>query len=64
MNTYILTVDPDPLTSKMLAFLLGDAGYLATTLADPRRVSQCLSEQPVNLILLEATLPHPEWNLR
>ncbi len=58
MDIHILAVDPDPLATKMLAFLLGDSGYRTTTLADPGPVGRFLAEDAVDLILLDATLPH------
>ncbi len=58
MSSHLLLLDPDPLIAKMLAFLLGDAGYQTTTRADPRRVAAFLTENAVDLILLDVLLPY------
>ncbi len=44
--------------AKMLAFLLEEGGYRATTLADPRLVAGFLAEHTIDLVLLDVTLPH------
>ena len=58
MSAHLLLLEPDPLVAKMLRFLLGDSGYRTTTLPDPRGALPLLAEHPVDLILLNATLPH------
>jgi two-component system response regulator RegX3 len=58
MTAHILIVDPDPFTAKMLTFLLAEAGYRTTALADPRRALPVLADDPADLAILEATLPH------
>ncbi|HEY8291131.1 MAG TPA: response regulator transcription factor [Thermomicrobiales bacterium] len=58
MNTHILLVDDDPLISKLLAFLLGEAEYVMTALADPRHVGDFLRDNRIDLFLLDITLPH------
>ncbi len=58
MSSRLLLLDPDPLSAKLLAFLLGDAGYQTTPLADPRQVDDFLTENAVDLILLDVLLPY------
>jgi len=58
MSPHLLLLDPDPLVAKLLVFLLGDAGYRTTTLADPRRVGDFVRENTVDLVLLDVTLPY------
>ncbi len=58
MKTHILMVEDDPFMSKMIVFLLNDAGYETTTLGDPRAVVPFLKENAVDLILLDVMLPH------
>jgi len=58
MRTHILMVDNDPMTNKMLTFLLNDHAYQTTTLSDPRQVRDFLCERVVDLILLDVALPH------
>jgi DNA-binding response OmpR family regulator len=58
MGAHILVVEDDPFMAKMLAFLLADAGYHASSLPDPRAVLPFLREHPVALVLLDTTLPH------
>lgn len=60
MNTHILFVDDDPLVGKLLTFLLDDAGYILTALADPRGASDFLRNNPVDLVLLDVMLPHAD----
>lgn len=55
---HILLVDDDLLVGKLLTYLLDDAGYTITVLADPRRVCAFLQEHTVDLILLDILLPH------
>lgn len=38
-HMHILLVDDDPLVGRLLAYLLDDAGYTMTVLADPRRAA-------------------------
>jgi len=57
MDTHILAVDSDPLAAKLLTFLLGDAGYQTTALADPRLVDPFLAQDAVDLILLDGMPP-------
>ncbi len=57
-KSQILLVDDDVLTGKLIEFVLTDAGYGMRTLADPRRVMIVLGAHPVDLILLDITLPH------
>jgi two-component system response regulator RegX3 len=57
-NMHILLVDDDPLVGKLLTYLLDDAGYTMTVLADPRRASAFLQENQVDLVLLDILLPH------
>jgi two-component system response regulator RegX3 len=58
MNTHLLLVDDDLLVGKLLTFLLGDAGYTLTALADPRLAGAFLRDNPIDLVLLDITLPH------
>ncbi len=58
MNTHILLIDDDPLIGKLLTFLLADAGYSITVLADPRGASAFLHNNAIDLVLLDITLPH------
>ena len=58
MNTHILLVDDDLLVGKLLTFLLGEAGYILTALADPRRAGEFLRDNPIDLVLLDISLPH------
>jgi two-component system response regulator RegX3 len=58
MKTHILVVEDDPFMSKMIVFLLNDAGYETTTLSDPRAVSPFLKENAVDLVLLDVMLPY------
>jgi DNA-binding response OmpR family regulator len=58
MKTHILMVEDDPFMSKMIVFLLNDAGYETTTLGDPRAVGPFLKENAVDLILLDVMLPY------
>jgi two-component system response regulator RegX3 len=58
MKTHVLLVDDDALAAKLIDFMLTDAGYEIDTLADPRRVSEYLRENPIDLILLDIMLPH------
>jgi two-component system response regulator RegX3 len=58
MKTHILMVEDDPFMSKMIVFLLNDAGYETTTLSDPRAVGPFLKENAVDLILLDVMLPY------
>jgi two-component system OmpR family response regulator len=60
MPPHILIVDPDPAVAALLAFIFAEAGYRTTTLADPRLVSAALAEDPADLALLEADLPHTD----
>ncbi|MHB8645335.1 MAG: response regulator transcription factor [Thermomicrobiales bacterium] len=60
MNTHILLVDDDPLVGKLLTFLLDDAGYAITVLADPRQASEFLRDTPADLVLLDIMLPHQD----
>jgi DNA-binding response OmpR family regulator len=57
MTTHILIVDDDPLRAKMLTFLLVDAGYAASTLADPRAADCGSGGTAVDLALVDATAP-------
>lgn len=57
-HMHILLVDDDPLVGKLLTYLLDDAGYTMTVLADPRRASAFLRENSVDLVLLDISLPH------
>ncbi len=58
MNNHILLIDDDALVGKLLTFLLTDAGYSITVLADPRSARAFLHDNPVDLVLLAITLPH------
>jgi two-component system, OmpR family, response regulator RegX3 len=58
MSAHILLVDDDAMVSKLLAFLLADAGYTISTLADPRQVGEFLRQNAVDLVLLDVMLPH------
>jgi len=58
MSTHILLIDDDPLVGKLLTFLLADAGYSITVLADPRVAGTFLRDNPVDLVLLDIALPH------
>ncbi|MGI8858218.1 MAG: response regulator transcription factor [Thermomicrobiales bacterium] len=58
MSTHILLVDDDAMVSKLLTFLLSDAGYTVSTLADPRQVGEFLRQNAVDLVLLDIMLPH------
>jgi two-component system, OmpR family, response regulator RegX3 len=58
MEPHILIVDDDPFIAKMIDFLLVDAGYDTTTLADPRRVLPFLADHAVDLVLLDVMMPH------
>jgi two-component system, OmpR family, response regulator RegX3 len=60
MTTHILIVDDDPLRAKMLTFLLVDAGYAASTLADPRAADCGSGGTAVDLALVDATAPSPD----
>jgi two-component system response regulator RegX3 len=57
-NMHILLVDDDLLVGKLLTYLLDDAGYTMTVLADPRCASAFLQENTVHLVLLDIVLPH------
>ncbi len=43
MNAHLLIAEPDAMTARLLAFLLADAGYRATPVADPRRALPALA---------------------
>jgi len=58
MSTHILLIDDDALIGKWLSFLLSDAGYAMSTLADPRRAPEFLREHAVDLVLLDIMMPH------
>ena len=58
MNNHILLIDDDALVGKLLIFLLTDAGYSITVLADPRSARAFLHDNPVDLVLLDIALPH------
>ncbi len=58
MSTHILLVDDDLLVGKLLTFLLDDAGYTMAVLTDPRRASEYLHDNPVDLVLLDIMLPY------
>jgi len=58
VSEHILLVDDDALIGKLLTFLLDNAGYTITALADPRRVCAFVQDNPVDLVLLDITLPH------
>ncbi|MGI8688605.1 MAG: response regulator transcription factor [Thermomicrobiales bacterium] len=58
MSGQILLVDDDALIGKLLTFLLGNAGYTITALADPRRACAFVHNNPIDLVLLDITLPH------
>ncbi len=58
MNTHILLIDDDPLVGKLLTFLLNEAGYTITVLADPRSARAFVHDNPVDLVLLDIALPH------
>jgi len=55
--THILIVDNDPLHAKMLSFLLADAGYEASTLADTHAAAAAISREAIDLTLLAVTPP-------
>lgn len=57
MTTHILIVDDDPLRAKMLTFLLIDAGYAASTLADPHAAVTAIGSAEIDLALVDATSP-------
>jgi hypothetical protein len=42
MDTHILVVEDDPLNGRLLTFLLADAGFATSTLADPRALDAAL----------------------
>jgi len=56
-KAHILIVDDDPLHTKLLGFLLGDAGYRASILADARAIEPFLRDRAVDLVLLGAAHP-------
>jgi len=58
MSGHILLVDDDALIGKLLTFLLDNAGYTITALADPRHACAFVQDNPVDLVLLDITLPH------
>jgi two-component system response regulator RegX3 len=58
MKTHVLLVEDDALATKLIDFMLTDAGYEIYTLADPRRVGEYLHEYPIDLLLLDIMLPH------
>jgi two-component system, OmpR family, response regulator RegX3 len=60
MSAHILLVDDDAMVSKLLTFLLTDAGYTISTLADPQRVGEFLHLNDVDLVLLDVMLPHSD----
>lgn len=57
MSGHLLLVDDDALIGKLLTFLLDNAGYTITALADPRRVCAFVQDNPVDLVLLDIALP-------
>jgi DNA-binding response OmpR family regulator len=54
----MLIVEDDPFLAKMLRYLLAEAGYGTTTLADPRQVLPWIADHRVNLVLLDVKMPH------
>jgi two-component system response regulator RegX3 len=58
MDTHILVVDDDPLHGRLLTFILADAGFATSTLADPRALDAVLRAQAIDLILLAVKLPY------
>jgi DNA-binding response OmpR family regulator len=69
MDTHILVVNDDPLHGRLLTFLLADAGFATSTLADPRPLDAVLRARAIDLILLAVKLPlyigeDPMWGER
>ena len=60
MDAHILIVDSDPLHCKMLTFLLADADFQTSTLADPRGIGAHLQRNAVHVILLDVANPSVE----
>lgn len=60
METHILIVEDDPLHGRLLSFLLAEAGFAASTLADPRLTAGFLAANAIDLILLAVKLPYQD----
>lgn len=58
MKAHILIVDDDPLHTRLLSFLLTDAGYDATIVGDPRTVGDAFRRSAVDLALVGVRLPY------
>src|SRR4051794_12783362 len=58
MQTHILVVNDDPLESKLMTFLLNEAGYTVKVIADPRAVEATLQQQTADLLLMDTSLPY------
>jgi two-component system response regulator MtrA len=54
---HILVVDDDPINTKLLKFLLTDEGYQVTALHSAAEALSVLSQESVDLILLDITMP-------
>lgn len=53
---HILVVEDDPITTRLLRFLLEDEGYRVTTTASPRVALEHLGEDEPDLIVLDVML--------
>jgi two-component system response regulator RegX3 len=58
MQPHIMIVDDDRSITKVVNFLLGDAGYQTMVLNDPRGIHALLQEGSFDLVLLEVVLPY------
>ncbi len=56
-TAHILIVEDDPLLTKLLAFVLADAGYRTTALADSAAALHLLADETIHLALLDIGLP-------
>ena len=58
MSAHILIIDDDAMVTKLLTFLLTDAGYTVSALTDPRQTRNFLLTDAVDLILLDVMMPY------
>jgi DNA-binding response OmpR family regulator len=54
---HILVVDDDPINTKLLKFLLTDEGYQVTAVHSAAQALPVVSQEQVDLILLDITMP-------
>lgn len=56
-GTFVLAVDDDPLTCRLIEFLLHSNGYTVVTTGDPEAALAQIARQVPDLVLLDVQLP-------